>query len=289
MDRQRPFRARAEASAYRTAPSFVGCLLALFAAACGFQPDETDFATASATSALEHGTDAADDGIENAECSLDAVEIARRTAASEPRAFTPKSCVRRTPAGPSVHAELDDCRGIYGRSIVSGGFDADFSVSDQCELILDLADSGDATANGSPFTYTAAALVTPGAGQRDVDWSAEWEGTTPKGRSIHNRTSLHLKTALATRCRTVDGSAWGSVDEHDYEIEVSELSVCPNACPTQGRVSASVQGRRREYALSITFDGSPSAHVVGWSGREFDVELDCEAGAMTGRDEPRAL
>jgi hypothetical protein len=159
---------------------------------------------------------------------------------------------------------------------LNGGLDAILEPADECGLHAEIVDSGDLEANGRPLDYEASAQVKFREGFRDVDWRARFSGTTKRGRSIRQSSKLTVEVEEATSCRTLSGDIDGRVGKRiDYSANIDALAVCPDACPSAGVVHATLEGRLRDRTLTVRFDGSNVAHVTGWTGREFDVDLTC--------------
>jgi hypothetical protein len=244
----------------------------------GCAPDaEEDFATAVVSSALEtpNKQNGAREIVDTADCELSAADAASEAAARPTVGLYPSSCVQKTADGASVHAQLDGCTGAFGKVELNGGLDAALEVTGECKLRADIVDSGDLSANGRELTYDATADIELLDGARDVTWNAHWIGSTRRGREIEQTSQLRVLIDDASHCLNVEGSAEGHVAQYDYGWEASGLSVCPDACPSAGSVRAHWQGRARDREISVEFDGSNVAHVVGWSGSEFDVEMVC--------------
>jgi len=260
-------------------------LLALTPALGGCVMDvEKEFATAAVTSALEtpkkqtSGREIAEALHED--CSLSAEEAAAEAAARPSVGVYPEGCAAKQADGADLHVQFDGCTGVFGKVELNGGLDASLAATGACRLSADVNDSGDLTANGRELSYQASADIEVLPGARDVDWSAHWSGTTRRGRTIEQDSQLHVLVDQPTSCLDIDGSANGHVDEYDYDIEVEALSICPQACPDKGTVRAAWEGRFRDREISIEFDGSSFAHVTGWTGRQFEVEMVCEQGAV---------
>jgi len=213
--------------------------------------------------------------LDTADCELSAADAASEAAARPTVGLYPSSCAQKTADGASVHAQLDGCTGAFGRVELNGGLDATLEVTGDCKLRADIVDSGDLSANGRELTYDATADIELLEGARDVTWNAHWIGSTRRGREIEQTSQLRVLIDDASHCLNVEGSAEGHVAQYDYGWEASGLSVCPDTCPSAGSVRAHWQGRGRDREISVEFDGSNVAHVVGWSGSEFDVEMVC--------------
>lgn len=209
------------------------------------------------------------------ECVDDPAAVAAAAARRPSVALMPSSCVQKTAEGSHVHVELDGCRGRFGRSTLDGGLDAELTRTAACQLHVDVAGNDDLVANGHPLDYAASADVALVGGGQKLDWHAEWSGVTPKGRDISQETDLNVLADGATSCVDVTGAAHGDVDGHGYDLSIDGLHVCPDLCPSTGTVHATLDGRRRDWTLTVQFDGSTRAHVEGWSGREFDVAMAC--------------
>jgi hypothetical protein len=206
---------------------------------------------------------------------MDPEAAATAIAARPSAAFIPSSCVQKTADGNTIHVELEGCSGRFGRTVVNGGLDATLTANAECSVHAEILDSGNLEANGRKFEYQASADIVRASDHENVAWRAEWSGTTRRGFDIHQISDLDLVTR-PTGCVDVNGTANGEVNDREYDIAVADLSVCPDACPTSGSVRAHIDGQLRDRNISVTFDGSTAAHVVGWTGRKFDVEMDCE-------------
>ena len=250
--------------------------VALLSFACT-PPGEEAFAAAVVTSALQTDSPGAlaRDAGDTVDCELDGVRAAAHVASHESRHLSPASCIVKTATDATVHAELNECAGLFKRAVLSGGVDASFEVNAECQLVVDIDDSGDLIANGSSLDFNAQGVVELNGDQRLAEWTREFTGTSVGGRSVHRTANVSVVVDRATGCRTLDGDAEGTVDEHSFESTVSGLAVCPGTCPSAGTIHATRHGRR-DHSLTIIFDGSALARVDGWSGKPFDVELDCE-------------
>jgi hypothetical protein len=245
---------------------------------CG-EAGEEAAAEAVVASALETHQNGAvgKDVADPSECTLNPEVAAQAIAARPSAAFVPSSCVQKTADGNTLHVELNDCSGRFGRARVNGGLDATLTSSAECSVHAEIVDSGDLEANGRKLEYQASADIVREADHENVAWQAEWSGTTRRGYDIHQTSDFDLVTHT-NGCVDANGTANGEVNGRDYDIDVKDLSVCPDECPTSGTVHGHIDGRFRDRNLSITFDGTTTAHVVGWSGRRFDVTMDCEPG-----------
>jgi hypothetical protein len=248
-----------------------------FLPACAEQGEQAA-AEAVVTSALETHQNGAvgRDVAQPSDCNANPEAAAQAIAARPSAAFIPSSCVQKTADGNTIHVELNACSGRFGKASVNGGLDATLEKAADCSMHAEIVDSGDLTANGRKFDYQASADIVEDGDHENVAWRAEWSGTTRRGYDIHQSSDLTLMTH-PSGCVDASGTAKGEVNGRDYSIDVGDLSVCPDACPTTGTVHAQIDGALRDRNLVITFDGSTSAHVVGWSGRHFDVTMDCEA------------
>lgn len=210
-------------------------------------------------------------------CPIDAEAMAQEVAAKPAVGLYPQSCAEKEASGNTVHVDYQDCTGAFGKVRLNGGLDAILEPSEGCGLHAEIVDSGDLTANGKRLDYEASADVTFQDGHREIDWRAHFQGTTRRGRRIVQSSKLAIGVEEATSCVTVNGDIDGRVGKRlDYDANIDGLAVCPGACPSAGVVRASVDGRIRDRTLTIVFDGSDTARVTGWTGREFDVEMVCD-------------
>lgn len=253
----------------------------LCASACA-RVQEEQFAEGVVTSALatNENESVGKETVDVDQTCIDDPEIAAQNAASRPTVvFVPSTCETKTADGNTVHVELDNCSGRFGRATIDGGLDAVITRAGECQLHADVTDNGDLTANGRPLDYSASADVRLLDGERDIDWHASWAGDTRNGRHVEQESDLTILADNVTNCVDVSGDAHGSVDEYDYSFNVESLAVCPDACPSAGIVHARMEGKWRDRSIVVQFDGSAEAHVTGWSGRHFDVHMTCTPGS----------
>jgi hypothetical protein len=206
---------------------------------------------------------------------LDPVAAAAEAAARPSAGLYPEGCATKTADGATVHAELDDCTGPFGRVHLDGGLDAELSATSCEQLHANIFDAGDLTANDAPLEYSASADITASETQRFVDWTGRVALTTKRGQEVEQTSDLSVVVDVADDCLSIDGTAAGHVDSVEYDVNLEGLRVCPGACPARGRVGVHAEGRRREASLSIEFDGSSTATVTGTDGDVFTVEMVC--------------
>jgi len=209
------------------------------------------------------------------DCLSDPVAAAADAASRPAVGLYPADCLQKTADGSTVHAEFNGCTGPFGRVTLLGGVDAAFQSAAECRLHADVADSGDLTANGRPLDYSAGAEIAFAAGSWDVAWSAHWTGTTKRGRTVEQTSSLRVLIDDESSCRTVGGTTQGHVDQWEFDTEIDGLTICPDACPAAGSVVANLKGKLRDRTMRVDFDGSSVARVTGWSGTEYEVGMVC--------------
>ena len=250
-------------------------------AGCG-HPLEEEVASAVVTSALETNRNGGTGNLvvqlrqPAADACLSDPVAAAADAASRPAVgLYPVDCLQKTADGSTVHAEFNSCTGPFGRITLLGGVDAAFQPAADCKLHADVNDSGDLTANGRPLEYSAGAEIAFADGSWDVAWSAHWTGTTKRGRTVEQTSSLQVLVDDQSSCRTIDGTTQGHVDDWEFDTAIDGLAICPDACPAAGSVVANLKGKLRDRTMRVDFDGSSVARVTGWSGTEYQVDMVC--------------
>lgn len=268
--------------------SNVALALALTSVLGGCAADvEKELATAAVTSSLETAQKQSTsrelvEPVRNEQggCAVTAEEAAADAAARPQVGLFPAGCAQKSASGPDVHVEYAGCTGVFGRVELDGGVDAHFESLAACELFATIADSGNLTANEQALDYAATADIVVGTSEHQIALASEWSGTTRRGRAVHQSGDWDLVLHDATTCLDFSGSARGSVDHVDYAIDVTALSICPEACPSQGTVRARWEGWQGEKEVTVEFDGSDVARVTGWSGRIFEVPMVCADGEV---------
>ena len=162
---------------------------------CGHSAEE-EFAEAVVSSALQSARNDKAGGVvvdSVEEDCVDEPELAAEQASKRPPvALYPADCVTKTADGVNLHVQFDGCTGPFGRVTLVGGVDATFQNAGECQLHVDVTDSGDLTANAHDLDYTAMADITLLEGEREVDWHASFEGTTRRGKRIRQTSDLDI-------------------------------------------------------------------------------------------------
>jgi hypothetical protein len=188
----------------------------------------------------------------------------------------PSTCAVKSANGDALHVQYDDCTGPFGDLHLMGGADATFTNGSSCdEVVAAVHDSGDLTGNGAPIRYEATAKVTVENNQADVDWTGTWEADTWAGHAT-GANQVKLTQDLSSFCINGGGSGDATVSGFELTAEVDGYSICPNACPTAGHIVLSAKDGAWSGNVSLTFDGSSTAHAVGTHGQQFDVPLVCD-------------
>ncbi len=93
-----------------------------------------------------------------------------------------------------------------------------------------------------------------------------------------NDRPLHLRHELTWRrqggCTYAELGAKLTVDGREINAGAEGIEVCGDRCPRAGQVQVAWANGR---AIAWSYDGTPEITVQGPRGREFTVELDCEA------------
>ena len=209
------------------------------------------------------------------ECVDDPATTAAAVAERPPVGIYPDDCVSKSAEGANLHVDFAGCTGPFGRVALAGGVDATFAVTGECQLHVDVEDSGNLTANGRDLDYQATADVVLRPNERDVTWHASFETTNRNDATVRQSSDLDVVVDLGTDCRDIVGALRGQVGDRRYQATIESLVICPERCPGPGRVEAQIEGEQRDRTLTVRFDGSNRAQVTGWSGREFEVDLVC--------------
>ncbi|HVY46138.1 MAG TPA: hypothetical protein VHB21_09675 [Minicystis sp.] len=256
-----------------------------FASAGCLVPADADeqIASASAASAIQSARNAGNangvvQGVRSAQQSdacLSPAGVAAACAAEPTAGLYPDGCAVKTASGDDLHVDYHDCTGPFGAVHVSGGADASFTKGPSCdEVDASMHDTGDLTANGAPLRYEASASIRVDGGTADVGWDATWDADTSAG---HATAEDHLQLAqdLGTFCVTASGTGRATLDGARVDSNVEGFAVCPDACPTAGTLVVTASDGVWHGQITITFDGSATAHAVGSHGQRFDVPLVC--------------
>jgi len=212
--------------------------------------------------------------IEHETC-FDELAAAQEAAARPAVGLYPEGCATKIADGASLHMELDDCTGPFGRVHLDGGVDARFS-SASCDTVhAEVADAGDLVANDHPLDYSASADITAAGSLRTVSWAGHWSTTTKRGLEVEQSSDLAIRLDVSDSCLSLEGTTSGHVSQWDVDARIEGLRVCPGSCPAAGTVAVEIDGPRRDRSLAIAFDGSNIAKVTGTDGDVFEVEMIC--------------
>ncbi|HSO34914.1 MAG TPA: hypothetical protein VLT33_20435 [Labilithrix sp.] len=261
--------------------SFLGLGVVFAPTGCASQDDEQEAASGTATSALQASSQGGlTDGMLDTEGGLaPEPELAAQTVADRPlRGLHPAGCATKTREANVITLKLDGCSGPFGKVTLRGSLSATFTRAEGDVLHVAIASSDDLTANDRPMTYAAQADVRYEGAQRFVTWHGASSGTTKRGKSFERTTDLSIVADVDTKCATIDGVSKGSVGQLEVNATIEGFNACKDSCPRGGLARATVRGPRgKEKSLDVRFDGSDHAKVKGFSGRSFDVVLDCDA------------
>lgn len=263
-----------------TTPRIACCLVigSLFAlVGCGNHDEEV--AIASVQSALQSSKSANSNSTvqpRKPEACLDPAAAAEDAAGRPSVGLYPSSCVSKNAEGAAMHVELDDCTGPFGKVHLFGGLDATFTSASCDKLHAEVADSGDLTGNDRPVDYSASADITVDGDKRNVDWAGHWSVTTERGIDVEHTSDLTIVADATTNCLTVDGTGHGTASKWEFSTQISGLAVCPDTCPSAGKLGIQVDGPRGDRSLSVEFDGSAKAKVTGTDGDVFEVDMVCD-------------
>ncbi len=202
--------------------------------------------------------------------------VAAACAASPNVNLYPSSCAVKSANGDALHVQYNDCTGPFGALHLMGSADATFTKGSACdEVVAAVHDGGDLTGNGAPIRYEATAKVTVDGDQADVGWRGTWEADTSVGHATGSN-QLDLTQDLSSFCVTASGTGDATVSGFELTANVDSYTVCPNACPSAGHVTLAAKDGAWSGTVSLTFDGSDTAHAVGTHGQAFDVPLVCD-------------
>lgn len=261
--------------------AFVSITLAA-AAGCARGDEEEEAASQSTTSALQasqHG------GLTEAAIDLDeasAVDPERAAAAVADRpmkGLSPAGCATKTRDGAKVTLVAKGCTGPHGKVTLDGTLVATFSRPTKDALRVELVGGDDLRANGREMRYRATADIVYEGALRRVTWRGDVSGETKRGKRYDRHTELGIVADTALRCLDVTGSSRGTIAGFGVDVTIDRFRACESRCPASGDIKATVRTPAgKEHTLSVSFDGTDEAHVVGFRGRKFDVKMACEDG-----------
>ena len=174
-----------------------------------------------------------------------------------------------------VHVTLNDCSGPFGLLHWKGDITITFSKSASGALHAEAA-SSDMTVNDKPVTYSRSADITIAGDLRNVVGNGAWTRVNAKGETVSHTHSFTLAIDVKTGCRTANGSGTARVGVREIDATVTDYKVCRTAtgdsCPT-GTVVYTHKASGK--TLTVKFDGSDRATLVGDKGGSIEVPLIC--------------
>jgi hypothetical protein len=190
-------------------------------------------------------------------------------------ALYPADCVERVARGNTVHVTFHGCSGPFGRLHLEGSVDTTFSRGTDGLLHATIEGADDLTANGHPFAYHATAVIEAEGELRKIQITATASATTPRGRAMSRQSSLDVLLDPATHCVDIAGTSSGTTGRRSISAVIDGLKVCADQCPTAGHVERTVSTRRGTRTMTVDFDGTDQARVVGFRGQTLAVQLAC--------------
>ncbi|MCX5743823.1 MAG: hypothetical protein NT062_15130 [Proteobacteria bacterium] len=200
-------------------------------------------------------------------------QIAVRIAANIEARWAPSTCVSATPSGANVHVVYTDCTGPRRLAHVTG--EVDLAVTASLTSIDVHATSASLQVNNADLAIDATAVYTRTGDERQVVVHSTGSGTGPRGNAIEHQGDYTITWNPTTTCGTVAGhwqtdlsGARGSAERsNDVDLER-----CAMGCPTGTIAHHFLNGA----AMTITFDGTPTAQWSTSLGGSGSVTLQCQ-------------
>lgn len=182
-------------------------------------------------------------------------------------AIMPASCLTVDhPVNGTVGYTFADCTGPYGLVGLKNRVAAAFSLSSG-DIQIGL-NSVDTAAGQITIRFEADLTVTPTSGVRTIKATSNSSVTTSRGRTLTQ--GGDYTATYDGQCLTLAGT-FGTRDENiTWNTTVSNYRHCAGSCP-KGTVAIA----KPDSSLTVTYDGSSTAHAENNAGGTGSISLTC--------------
>lgn len=189
-------------------------------------------------------------------------------AASLEEAFA--GCVTVTDDGATLEATFA-CEGTNGLFTIDGTATVTVSptVEDAAIIGAELDSESDLTISGR--TLTGATTITYVEDPESAALVADLDLMTSNVGML--TLSAEASIAIDATCAVAEGTITMSAPSGDLTLTVTDFEKCADACPTDGGSISVVAG---EHSITLSFDGTSTAHVSTAGGLHGELPLVCE-------------
>lgn len=204
-----------------------------------------------------------------------AEDVALRIATNIHPRFQPDGCVTATQNGAEVTITYNDCTGPRGLIHVSGQLVLTVHV-DAAGAISVHGTSGDLTANNAHLMVDVDATYIVAGTSHTLTVSTNGSAVGPRGFELDHVGDYTKTWDSSTQCGGLDGSWATDVTKIDgtqlHRSTTVDVSRCAGSCRT-GTVERTF---KNGVTLTITFDGTPTAHWSTSNGHSGTRQLLCQ-------------
>jgi hypothetical protein len=199
-----------------------------------------------------------------------AAEVAVRVAANASLRWNPSGCAKVTQNGALVAITFNDCTGPRGLVHVTGELDLTISVTTAGAISVH-ATSSDLQVNRTDLVVDATATYAVTGTGHTLTVQTSGSGTGPRGNTVDHEGSYTITWDTASQCRSIAGHWQTDLGARERSNDVS-VQRCAGGCPTGTITHHFLAGA----SLTITFDGTATAHWTTSAGATGTTQLSCQ-------------
>lgn len=126
--------------------------------------------------------------------------------------------------------------------------------------------------NAATVNLNATVTASQVNGVKTAEVTSTTTGTGPRGNSLARTGNYTVTYDSATGCVTLDGTWSATAGARSSSTVVSKYQRCKGTCPTAGGSIVNTSGRT---VVTLTYDGSATAHWATAAGRAGTLDLQC--------------
>lgn len=197
-------------------------------------------------------------------------DVAVRIAANVALRWNPSGCAKVTRNDAVVSITFNDCTGPRGLVHVTGELDLTVSVTTAGAISVH-ATSSSLQVNRADLVVDATATYAVTGTQHQLTVQTMGSGTGPRGNTVDHEGSYTVTWDPSSQCRSIDGHWQTDLGSRERSNDVS-IQRCAGGCPTGTVTHHFLAGA----SLTVTFDGTATAHWMTSAGATGTTQLGCQ-------------
>ncbi len=190
--------------------------------------------------------------------------------------YQPAGCLTANsdPATKTVVYSFNDCTGPFGLVHLTGDVTVVWSSSGPTNLQLQFSAMNFKINKATVSTWSATATITANGNDRDMQWTAQLQGTTGSGRQFDRTNNKDIKWTVGTPCIAISGTSQGNITGLNLLTTISNYQQCADSCPAANS-EINIKDVDNGESIDIKYLGGPHAQFTSVNGTVTDLPLAC--------------